>query len=146
MAKIVRRAPLRCQHCGGAIRRPGLTVKYCSIVCRGAAIKGKPLAPEIVAARAVPKGEAHYRWHGDSVSVRGGRNRALRAFVGIGPCVRCGAKKAERHHKDGDTANNAADNIEVLCRRCHMAADGRLEMARAATMARNAARRAAASD
>lgn len=32
----------------------------------------------------------------------------------------------ERHHRDGDTANNEAANIAFLCRRCHMEIDGRL--------------------
>ena len=71
-------------------------------------------------------GAAHYAWQGDAVSEKGGRKRALRLFPEIGPCVRCGNAKAERHHKDGDTANNAPSNIEALCRRCHMWDDGRM--------------------
>ena len=66
------------------------------------------------------RGADHYAWTGDEVSEKAGRKRALKAFPEIGPCVACGAAKAERHHKDGDTANNAASNIEALCRRCHM--------------------------
>lgn len=71
-------------------------------------------------------GSDHYGWLGDSVSTKGGRTRALRAFKNIGPCIECGNPKAERHHKDDNTANNDPDNIAVLCRRCHMVADGRL--------------------
>lgn len=47
----------------------------------------------------------------------------------IGACERCGADKTERHHKDGNTLNNVSSNIAVLCRRCHMDADGRLSEA-----------------
>lgn len=73
-----------------------------------------------------PSGEAHYAWQGDAVSEKGGRKRALRLFPEIGHCIKCSAEKAERHHKDGNTANNTPGNIEALCRRCHMEADGRL--------------------
>lgn len=74
-------------------------------------------------------GSLSHHWLGDAVSVKGGRTRALRAYKNIGPCVRCGSGKSERHHKDGNTANNASSNIEALCRRCHMEADGRMEKA-----------------
>ena len=30
------------------------------------------------------------------------------------------------HHKDGNTLNNNGDNVTILCRRCHMRIDGRL--------------------
>lgn len=75
-------------------------------------------------------GPSHYAWQGNSISEKGGRQRALRQFAEIGPCTTCGALKAERHHKDGNTANNCPDNIVPLCRRCHMEADGRMEKAR----------------
>jgi hypothetical protein len=73
-----------------------------------------------------PRGEAHHAWLGDGVSVKGGRTRALRAFPDVGPCHDCGDAPAERHHKDGNTANNTPSNIGVLCRRCHMLVDGRM--------------------
>ena len=44
----------------------------------------------------------------------------------IGPCSHCGNDKAERHHRDGNTANNEPSNIDITCRRCHMSTDGRL--------------------
>ena len=71
-------------------------------------------------------GEAHYAWQGDAVSEKGGRKRALRLYPQIGPCAGCGNERADRHHKDGNTANNAPSNIEALCRRCHMEGDGRM--------------------
>lgn len=75
-------------------------------------------------------GHEHHGWAGDSVSEKGGRARALRLYPDVGPCRSCGAARAERHHIDGNTANNDAANIEALCRRCHMEADGRMEKAR----------------
>ncbi len=43
-------------------------------------------------------------------------------------CMECGQKKPlEIHHKDGDPTNNDLDNLLVLCRKCHMKLDGRLE-------------------
>jgi hypothetical protein len=76
------------------------------------------------------RGSSHHKWQGDAVSEKGGRKRALRAFPSVGPCQICGAQKSERHHRDGNTANNAPDNIHVVCRRCHMTEDGRLEQVR----------------
>ena len=73
------------------------------------------------------KGENHPRWAGDAISEKGGRKRALRMYPDIGPCSKCGAENAERHHVDANTANNHPSNIEVLCRRHHMEADGRLD-------------------
>lgn len=56
-----------------------------------------------------------------------GRKRAQRLFPALGICTECGSKPAvERHHRDGDTENNAPDNVTPVCRRCHMILDGRL--------------------
>jgi hypothetical protein len=120
-----------CAHCGEQIERRGTSVQFCSRDCYAASIKGKPLAPDVVEARQYLTGESHPQWVGDAVSERGGRTRALRMYRCIGPC-KCGATKAERHHRDGDTSNNHPDNIEALCRRCHMEADGRLAALRSA--------------
>jgi len=69
-------------------------------------------------------------WKGDGIGFRSGHARARRIYREIGSCVKCGAEKTERHHKDGNTANNHPTNVEVLCRRCHMQADGRLDKLR----------------
>lgn len=71
-------------------------------------------------------GKEHHSWKGESVSEKGGRTRALRLFKDIGPCSICGNPKSERHHIDGNTANNYSSNIEITCRKCHMAIDNRL--------------------
>ena len=91
--------------------------------------RGYKQAAEHVEKR-IRRGADHYAWQGDNVSARGGRNRALRLYPEIGPCSVCGNKKSERHHKDSNTANNEPENIIILCRRCHMNADGRMEKAK----------------
>jgi 5-methylcytosine-specific restriction endonuclease McrA len=77
-------------------------------------------------------GAEHHAWKGDDVSPKGGRKRAKRLYPTVGACQSCGGPDAERHHIDEDTANNAPDNIAILCRRCHMQQDGRLDAAREA--------------
>lgn len=102
---------------------------------KGVAIPRKPMpsgysqSPEHVAKRK-RTGAAHYNWQGDAISEKGGRKRALRLYPDIGPCTACGAENAERHHRDENTANNAPENIAILCRRCHMEEDGRLALVR----------------
>jgi hypothetical protein len=56
-------------------------------------------------------------------------------------CDRCGKPGRDRHHRDGNTLNNEPENIECLCRRCHMEIDGRL--ARFPTLPKAAKARAA---
>lgn len=85
---------------------------------------GYKQSPEHIAKR-IKRGEEHPNWKGDEITERSGRSRALRAFPD-GPCEVCG-EPAERHHKDGNTANNSPSNIAMLCRRHHMTADGRLD-------------------
>lgn len=92
---------------------------------------GYKQSPEHVAKRREAQlGEKHHAWVGERVSARGGRTRALRMYPEIGPCVRCGSARSERHHRDGNTANNSEANVIPLCRKCHMAEDGRLEQVR----------------
>lgn len=77
---------------------------------------------------------AHYL--GNNASVRSGRTRALRLYPSIGACVSCGNERAERHHVDGNTLNNDASNIAVLCRKCHMSVDGRRSALRVSAKSR----------
>jgi hypothetical protein len=54
------------------------------------------------------------------------RARAQRRYnIAGATCENCGVPATDRHHIDGDTGNNDRSNIAILCRRCHMAADGR---------------------
>lgn len=57
-----------------------------------------------------------------------GRQRANRWYKNIGVCSVCGFHKSERHHKDANPTNNSPENIEILCRQCHMKKDGRWEI------------------
>jgi hypothetical protein len=68
------------------------------------------------------------RLNPDADPVERGRYEARKLYALGGPCQRCSAAPAvDRHHKDGNTRNNSPDNIALLCRRCHMTEDGRLE-------------------
>lgn len=81
--------------------------------------RGYTQAPEHVEKRK-RFGADHPRWAGDDTSKKVGRKRALRMYPEIGPCGRCGAQSAERHHVDENTSNNSFENIEALCRACHI--------------------------
>jgi len=91
--------------------------------------RGYKQTPEHIEKR-VRSGKKHHAWKGDEITQRSGRSRAYRLYPEIGPCVLCGNPKSERHHIDGNTCNNNADNILIVCRRCHMEHDGRLEQFR----------------
>lgn len=111
--------------------------------------KGYRQSPDHVRNKAAAvTGEGNGQWTGDAASPNAGHLRAARMYPDPGMCTGCGKKRAERHHKDGNPANNDPSNIDFLCRRCHMEADGRLgrfrRMARAAGLARQAKRRAEA--
>ena len=72
------------------------------------------------------KGARAYQWgKGEATTPNGGRAMARRHFD-LGPCKKCGAPGTDRHHHDGNPLNNAEGNVYPLCRRCHMALDGRL--------------------
>lgn len=43
-----------------------------------------------------------------------------RRAKGPGPCEECGSKRnVDVHHIDGNWRNNALENLQRLCRRCH---------------------------
>ena len=71
------------------------------------------------------RGELNPRWGGNNVNTNSGRDRAQRMYPPR-PCRICGGV-AERHHKDDDTLNNEPSNIDFLCRKHHMEADGRMD-------------------
>lgn len=86
--------------------------------------KGYKQSPEHIARR-IKSGEDHPNWIGDRVSHKSGRSRALRNYPAA-PCLECGASPGERHHIDGNTANNHPSNIRMMCRKHHMAEHARL--------------------
>lgn len=71
------------------------------------------------------RGENHYAWKGDAARSVTKRQRASN-YNRQGECERCGKPGYDKHHRDGDPGNNDPRNVEWLCRRCHMVADGRL--------------------
>lgn len=84
------------------------------------------VTPEESARRRASKlGDKNPNWKGDNAPRDAGHARA-RYLYPDRPCEKCAAEKAERHHKDDNTLNNAPDNVQFLCRRCHMLEDGRL--------------------
>lgn len=111
----------RCVTCGKKRER---LVSHCDS-CRAKANAARQMR-RAKTAKGFRKGSTHPCWLGDAASDNGGRQRAQKAFQ-LGPCARCGKPGHDRHHKDGNTKNNSPDNVEVLCRRCHMVTDGRLE-------------------
>jgi hypothetical protein len=70
-------------------------------------------------------GEKNGMWKGDNITENSGRRRA-RARYDLVKCELCGEDATERHHRDGNTANNDPPNVQLLCRRCHMIEDGRM--------------------
>jgi len=49
-----------------------------------------------------------------------GRERARRLYAS-GPCAICGAELAmDLHHRNGDSFDNSPENVQRLCRSCHV--------------------------
>lgn len=56
-------------------------------------------------------------------AVRGHRKAA--ELYELTDCERCGKPGEARHHRDRNPENNAPENIEVLCLKCHRLEHGR---------------------
>ena len=73
--------------------------KFCDQKCMGAAFDARP-------SRSVDWSTSHYH---------------ARKLVPAGPCETCGKPAAtDVHHRDGDHTNNSRDNLERICRSCHI--------------------------
>ena len=73
---------------------------------------------------------AHVPRPADPDRVRGRRGQQIRAWAlaaGGYRCAACGVRDValEVHHRDHDVTNNAAENLEVLCKPCHARAGQR---------------------
>lgn len=110
-----------------AYARPSRPRRFCSQRCGRLASLGVKQSEAWINARK-KIGVDHHAWKGETITDRSGRTRALRAFpTSPEHCEVCFQdKRLDRHHDDGNTANNRTENIKFLCRRCHMTADGRL--------------------
>ena len=119
-----------CPHCGAIFScysPPCRPRKFCSARCGSMALLGTKQSASHINARK-RFAQDHGNWVGDNATVKSGRSRALRAFIAPQNCQSCGAKgRIDRHHCDGNTLNNSAENIQFLCRLCHMIVDGRME-------------------
>lgn len=110
------RAPLRGGKC---LTHDTMTPEARTKLCQQIAVLG---------GIATPTGEQSPRWKGDQAKASSGRKRAQRAYAARA-CERCGAQpegrgQLHRHHRDGNTRNNARSNIEILCQTCHAAEHG----------------------
>jgi len=116
-----------CSNCGRCIR---LITTLCPACYRYERKHGKarPHAPD--GSRCIPALalQDHPFWKGDAAHANTKRNRARRRFQLPPLCTRCWQTPAcDRHHRDGNTGNNEPSNIAMVCRRCHMQLDGRLD-------------------
>jgi len=74
-------------------------------------------------------GDEHHAWQGDDVARKVGWQRAKRRYK-TEVCKLCTKPAMDRHHVNGDSRDNRKENVWMLCRRCHMKVDGRLEAVR----------------
>lgn len=109
----------------GAPPVPGMIVRYNNGDYRDIRLSNLRWADKSESSNPV-RGTDHPRWTGDDVSKNGGHKRAGKLYV-LGACVRCGKPATDRHHVNGNTADNRPENVMILCRSCHMALDGRAE-------------------
>lgn len=61
----------------------------------------------------------------EDATPQAGRKRARLMYPGPHECEHCGAP-AERHHRDGNPLNNAAENVAFLCRKHHINEEDRM--------------------
>lgn len=122
-----------CEHCGRTFSRSEVAHRqsnkhwaarrFCGQLCQEGALAVFATAQ---------RGELHPSWKGGRVTPNSGRSRALKLYVDVEPCRLCIAEgieqvgRSERHHKDGDTRNNGASNIDWLCRTHHIRVEDRM--------------------
>ena len=82
--------------------------RFCSNACR----RSVCVPPKVV-------GNQH-AFKGDAAGAMAKRMRAQKLFSLGTACERCSGRAEVRHHKDENPGNNAPENIERLCRPCHI--------------------------
>lgn len=118
--------PYSCRQCGlQKARTPKALCSSCREYKRRTGTS-RPFGASDGRAVMARQAEENHGWKGDAAGADTKRNRARRRYA-LGPCVLCGAPGCDRHHKDGNTGNNVPENIAVLCRKCHMLIDGRMD-------------------
>ena len=115
MAKRIPDVDRSCESCGGLF-----TLSSCEAKRTGKRFR------RFCSVRCSKFGPNNPKWQGDDIGVSSGRSRAQQRFKDLGKCGHCEKPATDRHHKDENTANNSRENIEFLCRTCHMKIDGRL--------------------
>jgi hypothetical protein len=104
-----------CEFCGKNVERS----RSDQVVCRGCWPK-------------TLHGEGNHQWKGDDANPGTQRRRVQRSIDLTDVwCQFCEDSPAvDRHHIDGDAGNNEENNLALLCRRCHMELDGRMDIFR----------------
>jgi hypothetical protein len=90
-----------CEFCGKRLAMKGFSKrKYCDMTCTAKAFDAKPVKERPTSTTA--------HWHS-------------RKMIPPGPCMRCGNSNAsDVHHKNGDWTDNRLENLERICRSCHL--------------------------
>jgi 5-methylcytosine-specific restriction endonuclease McrA len=102
---------------GGNKRAPGpMTPEHRAKI--SAALKRYAARPDSHLRDLQKPGEEHPNWQG-GIKPEYYRDKAFRLYGRA--CQRCGSgRHITVHHKDRDRRNSTDDNLEVLCRSCHM--------------------------
>lgn len=90
------------------------------VVCQTCGQQGlQKLGTRFCSASCSKVGELNPRWKGNDARPNSARMRAHRLYAND-ICSRCGSvEHVQRHHRDRNTYNNTAGNIEILCAKCH---------------------------
>lgn len=116
MGRLVVWATVICAQCAVEFRTKPCDVRsgrrFCSRACAGlasGAINGHMMRGN------------QFAFLGDQAGRMAMHYRARLLTKDIAQCNRCPALAQLTHHRDGNPRNNVPDNLERLCRRCHIA-------------------------